>query len=394
MNTKAKSSWAAALSIGFTAFAAHAGGGFATGNQANTNFVSLGWVGILSALLAMVLLALSTREAQLLWNTRGCKSYKDLFSALYHPYDRMWVTFDVFYDITILMVVASCIAGAASALNQYLGVNYYLGALAVGVVILLLSIFGANLVRMGSSYMGLAILVLSLVIYFYGLMKGVNLFDTLKQSFETDGLSKLPKALLGGVNYAAFQWVTIPGVLACGTVLKTKKDCTRGMGCMLLFNVLGLGLSVLMLTAWSGYFTSVTGGTTLPTLTVLMRLDVNWLVVLYCLVLFLCMISSGVVVVFGFINRFENASYLRFLKNTHVRRGAIATAIMCVSMFISFAGLTNIVKYGYGYCGYWAIVFVIVPLLTVGVYKNRRFLKGLPDDGSSFEALSGTETAM
>ena len=394
MNTKAKSSWAAPLSIGFTAFAAHAGGGFATGNQANTNFVTLGWVGILSAVLAMVLLALSTREAQLLWNTRGCKSYKDLFSALYHPYDRMWVTFDVFYDIMILMVVASCIAGAASALNQYLGVNYYLGALAVGVVILLLSIFGANLVRMGSSYMGLAILVLSLVIYFYGLMKGVNLFDTLKQSFETDGLSKLPKALLGGVNYAAFQWVTIPGVLACGTVLKTKKDCTRGMGCMLLFNVLGLGLSVLMLTAWSGYFTSVTGGTTLPTLTVLMRLDVNWLVVLYCLVLFLCMISSGVVVVFGFINRFENASYLRFLKNTHVRRGAIATAIMCVSMFISFAGLTNIVKYGYGYCGYWAIVFVIVPLLTVGVYKNRRFLKGLPDDGSSFEALSGTETAM
>ena len=35
MSTKKKSSWATALSIGFTAFAAHAGGGFATGNQAN-----------------------------------------------------------------------------------------------------------------------------------------------------------------------------------------------------------------------------------------------------------------------------------------------------------------------------------------------------------------------
>ena len=104
---KTKSSWAAALSIGFTAFAAHAGGGFATGNQANTNFASLGWVGIFSALLAMVLLALSTREAQLLWNTRGCKSYKDLFSALYHPYDKLHLTFDIFYDIMILMVVAS-----------------------------------------------------------------------------------------------------------------------------------------------------------------------------------------------------------------------------------------------------------------------------------------------
>ena len=129
-----------------------------------------------------------------------------------------------------------------------------------------------------------------------------------------------------------------------------------------------------------GLSQTVTGGTTLPTLTVLMSLDMNWLVVLYCLVLFLCMISSGVVVVFGFINRFENAKYLSFMKNTQLRRGAIATTIMAVSMFISFAGLTNIVKYGYGYCGYWAIVFVIVPLLTVGAYKNRRFLKGLPDE--------------
>ena len=379
MNTKNKGSWAAALSIGATAFAAHAGGGFATGNQANTNFVSLGWVGIFSAVLAMLILALSTREAQMLWNHTGAKSYKELFSALFHPFDKLCVTFDIFYDIMILMVVASCIAGAASALKQYLGFNYYLGALVVGVVILLLSIFGAQLVRMGSSYMGLAILVLSLVIYFYGLVKGVNLFDCLKEDFNTVGFSNVPKAVFNGVNYAAFQWVTIPGVLACGTILKSKKDCTRGMLCMLGFNVVGLGLSVLMLTSWSSYFTSVEGGTTIPTLTVLMNLNVNWLVVLYCLVLFLCMVSSGVVVVFGFINRFEHASYLQFVKNTHARRSLIAVAIMSVSMFISFAGLTNIVKYGYGYCGYWAIVFVIVPLLTVGCCKNRKYLREHPE---------------
>lgn len=374
MNNK-NSSWATALSIGATAFAAHAGGGFATGNQANTNFVSLGWVGIFSAVLAMVILALSTREAQIMWNTRNVHSYKELFSNLFHPFDKLWVTFDIFYDIMILMVVASCIAGAASALNQYLGVNYYVGALCVGVVILLLSIFGAQLVRMGSSYMGMAILVLSLVIYFVGLFRGQNLMDCFKADFSVNGFSKVPQALFNGVNYAAFQWVTIPGVLACGTILKNKEECTKGMLCMLVFNVLGLGLSVLMLTSWSGYFTSVQGGTTIPTLTSLMSMDMGWLVVAYCLVLFLCMVSSGVVVVFGFINRFENASYLQFVKNTHARRGGIAVLIMSVSMFISFAGLTNIVKYGYGYCGYWAIAFVIVPLLTVGWYKNRKFLK-------------------
>ena len=59
--------------------------------------------------------------------------------------------------------------------------------------------------------------------------------------------------------------------------------------------------------------------------------------------------------------------------------GAIAVFIMGLSMFISFAGLTNIVKFGYGYCGYFAVVIVIVPLLTVGVYKNRKYLKEHPE---------------
>ena len=45
----AKASFFAAFSVGAVLFSAHAGGGFATGNQANTYYVYLGWVGVLSA---------------------------------------------------------------------------------------------------------------------------------------------------------------------------------------------------------------------------------------------------------------------------------------------------------------------------------------------------------
>ena len=44
-------------------------------------------------------------------------------------------------------------------------------------------------------------------------------------------------------------------------------------------------------------------------------------------------------------------------------------------MTISMAGLTNIIKYGYGYCGYLGIAVVVVPFLTVGVYKNRKYCR-------------------
>lgn len=380
-----KGSLAAAFTIGTTAFAAHAGGGFATGNQANTYFVGLGWVSILSAVLAMVILALSVREAQIMWNTRNLKSYKELFSTLFHPFDRVAYVFDVFYYIMILMVVASCIAGAASALKQYLGMPYQLAAVGIGLLILVLSIFGAGLIRKASTYMGIVILVLSITIYAVGLLKGHNLFAAMGSSFQSQGLSMLPKAVFNAFTYAGAQWVTIPGVLACGTILKTKKDCTKGMFFMLLFNCIGLGLSVLMLLSWHDYFMAVEGGSTLPTLTVLMNMDMGVLVIAYCVVLLLCMVSSGVVVVFGFVNRVENAKCLSFVKGKHVRRALIAVFIMLLSMSISFIGLTNIVKFGYGYCGYIAICVAILPLLTIGYFKNRKFIKAHPVELQAYD---------
>ena len=39
----AKTPFALAFSVGAVLFSAHAGGGFATGNQANTYYVGLGW---------------------------------------------------------------------------------------------------------------------------------------------------------------------------------------------------------------------------------------------------------------------------------------------------------------------------------------------------------------
>ena len=57
----------------------------------------------------------------------------------------------------------------------------------------------------------------------------------------------------------------------------------------------------------------------------------------------------------------------------------VAAFIIILSMTISLAGLSNIIKYGYGYCGYFAIAVVIVPFLTVGVYKNRKYLKAHPE---------------
>ena len=96
--------------------------------------------------------------------------------------------------------------------------------------------------------------------------------------------------------------------------------------------------------------------------------------------------SSAVCVIFGFVNRFENVKFLQKVENVPVRRALVSAFIMVVSMGISFVGLTNVVKYGYGYCGYLGIAIIIVPLLTIGFYKNRKFMKENAQDAKvSFE---------
>lgn len=82
----------------------------------------------------------------------------------------------------------------------------------------------------------------------------------------------------------------------------------------------------------------------------------------------------------------ENVKFLQKVENVPVRRALVSAFIMVVSMGISFVGLTNVVKYGYGYCGYLGIAIIIVPLLTVGFYKNRKFMKENAQDAKvSFE---------
>lgn len=190
MKTKyAKTPFIAAFAVGSVLFSAHAGGGFATGNQANTYYVGLGWAGVVSAVVAMLLLTLTMREAMIMYNSRGLTSYKQLFENLYHPFDKLELLFEVFFYIMVLMAVAAAISGAATALSDYFGLNYYIGVVAVGALVLVLTIFGAGIVRSASTYMGIAILITAITIYVVGIFNSERtIMDVLAEDWRTTGL--------------------------------------------------------------------------------------------------------------------------------------------------------------------------------------------------------------
>ena len=384
MTKQNKITLAMAFSVGFVLFSSHAGGGFATGNQANTYYVGLGWLGPIAALISMLLLTLTMRQAMVMYNSRKITSTKKLFETLFHPFDKIEILFEVFFYIMVLMAIAAAISGAATALNNYFGLDSYIGIIIVGILVMSLTIFGAGLVRAASTYMGIAILITAIAIYTIGIFKAPASFGSVfAADFSKVGFSNLPKAVTNVFVYAGFQCVTLPTLIACGTTMTNRKGCAKAMWISFAMNTVALCLSVIMLMSWQGYYSGVEGGTTIPTLTSCVAMDAPWLTVAYGICLVMCLISTGVTITYGFVSRFENAPIYRKIASRTTRNAISSVSIIAISMGISLLGLTNIIKYGYGYCGYLGVAVVVVPFLTVGVYKNRKYMK---EHGETFEA--------
>ncbi|MES9635400.1 YkvI family membrane protein [Megasphaera elsdenii] len=365
------------FSVGAVLFSSHAGGGFATGNQENVYFVSLGWLGPITAIITMLLFTLTIKEAMNIYNSRHLTSYCQLFQNLYSPFKGIEYLFEAFFYIMVLMAVSATISGAASAINAQTGLNYYAGIGIAGTIIFFLTIFGAGLVRRATTYMGMAILAMVIMIFSVGIYMGGSIEGTqfftaaMAQDFATNGFSKVPTAILHAFTYSGFQCVVIPTMIVVGTPLVTRKNCATSMWFSFAMNAIALTLAVCMLLGWTGIY----GKSPLPTLTSCKAMGLSWLTIAYSAFLLLCLISTGVTTVFGFTARFSETKCLKKVSHNAITRSAIVTLfIIIASMTVSVAGLTNIIKYGYSYCGYLAIAIIIVPFLTIGRYKNKRYI--------------------
>lgn len=373
--------WPATLTVASVLFGWHAGGGFATGNQANQFYVITGWFGPFSAILALLLLSLAVREAMIMYNRNKMTNYKQLFETLYHPFDKLEIVFEVYFYIMILMAISASIAGTGKMFQDIANISYPVAIGFVGVILLLLTMFGAELVRKASTVMTVLILITAIAIFVVGIaQKG----DSIVQIFaQGPTWNQLPLAILKAFQYAGFQCAAIPTMIAVGTVLATPKDSKRSMWIAFALSSLVLCLSVVMLLGWSDVYSAMEGGSTIPTLTIAKQLGSPILIWAYYICLFMCFVSTAVAAIFGVVGRFTDMKAFSRMKNEKVRNAVLSAIVMIISMGVSLAGLTNIIKYGYGYCGYVGIAFIVIPFLTVGVYKNRKAEKLAKAAGSS-----------
>ena len=360
-------------------FGTHVGGGFATGNQVYQFYVSYGWLGAITPFIAMALQAWCLRQAIIMARTNNLVSYKDFFRHLWEPYPKLSVTFEIFYWIILLVAVGIAIAGAASLLSEDAGLPYPLAAMITGAILFVLTIFGADLIAKASTAMSVVILAACGCIFAIGI--GTH-WEQLITFFSTN--HELPRGtfspFVSAVIYAGFQLVGLPAIIACSTRIKTMRSVNAFFWLGFLMNAIALSLSACLLFAWSGDldFSKIT----LPNVTICNLTGVTWLYWAYAITLFLAFISTGITCIFGLVVRLENSFGTGSL-SIITRRSIISLAIMLVSIGLSLTGLTSLIKYGYGFCGYLSVFAVVLPLCIIAQIKNNTFLRKHP------EALKG-----
>lgn len=346
-------------------FAAHVGGGFATGNQTMNFFVKEGWYTFWIPILSMGVIALVYRETMIMARNHQAFDYRSLSKKLYEPYDKILsIVFEICYIIIVLLATGGSIAGSAALFSEF-GLSYNLGVLITGTILFILTIFGANLIRSASSCMTIIIVICLTLICYIGISANSDNFTKLATTcYKTESVWH---ALWLGLKYSGFQAIVWSIIVSVCQPLKTDKEINATTIIGFILNSVMIVLSCMMLFAWL----PETSGETLPILYICKQIGKDWLVLMYTVVLFLAFISTGISCVFGAITRFEN--FIKIPKNITVRRGVLSLCCMILSMAISLFGLTSIVKVGYGYTGLLGIFVVIIPVLTVGHIKNKKF---------------------
>ncbi len=364
----------ASLSVAFGMaavwFGTHCGGGFATGNQELNFYCVYGWYAAFLPLIAMILLGWSHRNALVLAKDYKTYDYKSYANALFHPYEKI---FSIIYEFGFLMLilcgVSAAVAGAASLLSKTTSVPYGLGIIIVGGILMVMTIFGGELIVRASKLMTYFMVAVLIILFGLGIKLGAVTFSEVTAAHETFGTS-FGAAFWKMLIYIGFQAFTVLPIVSCSQGIKTTKECNWFMYIGWILNgVLLLGACIMILG-----FTPEIFGETLPVHYVCLQIGLPWLQVLYSLLLFFALLSTGVTLVFASVTRFEKVwsegkGVFESLQN---RRIVISIITIAVCTAISIFGLTNIVVKGYGSVGYIGLFFVLIPHIVLGSIKIKK----------------------
>ena len=368
---------------GFVFESAVIAGGYATGRELVEFFLPAGpWGGVLGMIVSMLFWSAVLMVSFELARMAKAYDYRSFFKLLL---GRAWFLYEIAYFALILIVFAVMGAAAGEIAHAMFGLPKLVGSMGMIVATGLMVFYSSTAIE---KFLALSVGYLYLVYIVFFVWSLVAFGDRIEAAFASgpvgDGWFK------AGVTYAGYNVGTIPAVLFCIRHLTRRREA---MVAGLLGGPLGMLPGVVFFIAMVGYQDQI-ANVALPSAFLLGKLGAPWFAYAFQLAVLLTLVDTGVPILHAINERVAKVYEERNRPMPRAMRPAIAITVMLISVYAAGAiGLINLIAQGYGYLTYAFIALLIIPVLTIGVWRITRppgDSARPDDDGRSPQVSSST----
>ena len=365
------------------------GGGYATGREIveyGAKYGALGWLSGLGTFLGFAVIAALTYE---LIRLTKAYDFKTFMKTIGGP---LWIVFDIVYLLFMVVIIAVMASATGNIVEQTLGLNYWVGVVAITVVVAILNFYGSRLIERFETLGTVAlyagyILFSVLVIGTFG--KNISTVFANHDTSFIGGSVSAGKALWSGVLYCAYNLVVMPATFF------TIERQTRRVESV----VSGIIGGVLATIPWFLTYFAVMCfypnpdvlGASVPWLAMMQGTAGPVVIAIFGIVMGWTLIETSTGIIHAALERVNNG-----LKEAHKppmtgKQQAILTIIVLVgSMVLSKVGIIDLIATVYNALSYAFLAIYVLPLITVGVYKIFKLRKAEKEEQKK-HAVSATQ---
>ena len=347
---------------GFVFEAAVIAGGYATGRELVEFFLPAGpWGGLLGMLVSMLFWSAALMISFELARRAQSYDYRSFFKLLLGP---SWILFEIAYLLLLVIIIAVMGAAAGEIVHSLFGLPKLVGSLGMIALTGLLLFYSSGTIE---RFLALSVGYLYLV-YIVFVVWSIAVFgDRISEALATEPVGDT--WLKSGIIYAGYNVATLPAVLFCIRHLKRPRE-TLVAG--FLAGPLGMLPGVLFFIAMIGYHNEL-ADVSLPSAFLLGKLGAPWFEWAFQIAVLLTLVDTGVALLHSINERVAKVYEEKSKPMPQAMRPALAVGIMIVSVYAAAAiGLVDLISKGYGYITYAFIAYLIVPVLTVGLWQLLR----------------------
>lgn len=338
------------------------GGGYATGRELVEFFLPAGPLGgLLGLLVAGLVFGLVLAAGFEFARLHAAYDYRGFCRALL---GRGWVLFELAF-LALLLLILSVVAAAAGELAQAnLGVPALSGTLALMAAVALLAFTGSATIQRVLSAWSIVLYAVYLILFGATFVQsGEAIAAAFAASPVGEGWAE------SGVRYAGYNLAVMPAVLFATAHLASRRE-TLGAG--LMAGALAVVPALLFFVALMALYPGI-GAEPVPANALMAALQRPWLALVFHVVVFGTLIETGAALLHAVNERLEQhlADGRRALPR--LARPAVALGFLLFAVFAGERfGIVALIARGYGTLTLVFILVLVLPLLTVGVWRIVR----------------------